>query len=310
MTTRASAQRVARQLNRQVQARRVVGRYFEAKTPNYKDYVQRAKKDGKKPMPKDEWESRVLGKGKDEKRGRGVKEKLKKLFSKVKPNAKMKKALEGAPEKVQQFFADSSFRNKATKEMAKGVKKAAGKIASAIATTAKSEVASFGKAAKIMGDLVKEKRKPTKEETKTLYGVGVYVAGTAIGAATAGTGGAAFAGAKALLHSLGSHIAIQSMSQVADDVFLHYETAESFATVGGLADKLPFGTGAIPGVGQVMDFARNILASDMYHFAAEKDDAGSDDIMDKFVKRMLEEVVSKLEGGISDEDIKAILENG
>lgn len=45
---------------------RVAVRWILAKKqPDYKDYVEDKKKKGEKPLPKDQWESKVLGKGQD-----------------------------------------------------------------------------------------------------------------------------------------------------------------------------------------------------------------------------------------------------
>lgn len=52
-----------------------------ASKPSYKDYVKDKKKKGEKPLSKDEWESKVLGKGKKDKgKGKGPTEKLDKAL--------------------------------------------------------------------------------------------------------------------------------------------------------------------------------------------------------------------------------------
>lgn len=51
--------------------------------PTYKDYVKKKKKDGDKPLSKEDWESRVLGKGKKDKAKKDKSEgDLKSIFGK------------------------------------------------------------------------------------------------------------------------------------------------------------------------------------------------------------------------------------
>ena len=274
---------------------------------SYKEYVQRAQRQKRRPMPKDKWESRYLGKGK----GNGEEKKKRLLKAFPKASKKMVEALSKAPQKTLLFFANKEFRNETTKAAARKLKGGGKKAAKALWENAKKEITSFPKAGKILVNIAKEKRAPTKEERKTLYGVGVYVAGTVLGSLAGGAGGALFGGSKALLHSLSLHIGIGAASSNVDDMFLHTETVESAATVGGVTKYVGLGTGDIPGFGQIMDAAigatRTFLGSDSRPISFRTVEG---DGMEKFIAGVYDKIVEHLDNGISDEDIKSVLENG
>jgi len=279
-------------------AQRVASRAFQA--ASYQDYVKRKKREGKKPLSKADWQSRLEGGPKDTGDGGGSKgglgSRILTFVKGLKPAAKVK--LKGASEHVQNLVTDKAFRGKAMKSAASRIKKAPGAAASQLWKSAKGEVKSVVvDTPVIVAKLLKEKRKPTKAEMKTLYGTGVYVAGTVLGAMG---GGAAWGASKALLHSLSLHIGIKAVSGVADDIFLHGETAESFATGGGLADKLPFSTSDIPGLGPAMEFVRGLTAAE---------GEGPDEAAQKIMERMVLHVARQLEQGLSDEEMRLILEH-
>jgi hypothetical protein len=238
---------------------------------------------------------------KDDEPKSSLKDKIKAVLAQAKGASKaMVKAIQDAPEKVQKFVSDKEYRDQTMRQAAKTIKAAPGKIKEAVKESAKSELkAIFVETPKILGTLAKERRLPTKSEAKTLYGVGVYVAGTALALSGGTPMAAALGGAKAFGHSLGLHIGIKAASKYADETFLAYEAVESAATGAGIADALPLATGDIPGLNQVLDGMSRLLG------ASEKSEAHDmDDLLDK----LIENVADVLEGGMSDEEMKKVLE--
>lgn len=252
------------------------------------------------------------GKGKPEKGKPGksapVRKKLDRVIQSISGVSKaVVKSLREAPKKVQKFVVDKDYRDQVTKAAAKAAKSSPGKLKKSIIQSGKSELkAIFKEAPSILGKLAKEKRPPTKEEAKTLYGVGVYVAGTILamsGAASAGSGHGAAAvalmsGAKAFGHSLSLHIGIKAMNRLADEGFLAYEATESGAQAAGLADALPVNTGDLPGLGQVWDAVGKLVTGD---------EKKPEPTLDRMVERLVEIVGDELEKGISDEEMVKVL---
>jgi len=229
-----------------------------------------------------------------------LKDKIKAVLAQAKGASKaMVQSIQDAPEKVQKFVANKEYRDQTMRQAAKTIKAAPDKIKKSVMASAKSELkAIFVEAPKILGTLAKEKRLPTKAEAKTLYGVGVYVAGTALALSGGTPMAAALAGAKAFGHSLGLHIGIKAASQYADETFLAYEAVESAATGVGVADALPLATGNIPGLNQLLDGVSRLLTG------SENESHDMEDLIDI----LIENVADVLDGGISDEDMKKILE--
>lgn len=240
------------------------------------------------------------GKGGKLKPAKSVREKLDRVLQSVKGVSKsVAKSIRNAPKNVQKFVVDKDYRDKVTKAAAKAAKEAPGKIKQAVLDSGKSELkAIFKETPKILASLVKEQRAPTRAEAKTLYGVGVYVAGTVLAMSGAGGAGVLLAGARAFGHSLGLHIGIKAINRLADEGFLAYEAVESAAQAGGMADALPLNTGDLPGLNQIWDAVSTVVTG------AEKK---SEPTMERMVERLIEIVTDELEKGLSDEDIAEIL---
>jgi len=210
-------------------------------------------------------------------------------------------AVRAAPAEVHSFLFDKAHRNKRTKELAAKLKENAPKAKKALFSALKRELSSFPKAGAIL-KRVATGGKLQKGDVKTLYGVGVYIAGTVLGAMSGGAAGAALFGAsKALLHSLSLHASIKAVSHLADEGFLGYEAVESGAMATGLADALPVNTSDLPGLGKVFDVLKEVVTA-----ADEKDD----EYLRKFVEAMYDDIVKQLEQGISDADIRDVLVHG
>lgn len=294
--------------------RRVASRWVEAKKPSYKDYVQRKKRDGEKPLSKEDWEVQVLGKKKEE--GSDTEDgKLKSLvkgaLSKIKAVGKVKDMIREAPKKVQKFLFDTDYRNEALSKAAESAKRAKKKAIPAIIEAAKGEAkAIFKDAPTILYKMAKEKRAPTKKEAKTLYGVGVYVAGTVLGTlGTAGLGPAAWGGSKALLHSMALHTAFRASSDVMDEAFLGYEATESVAVGADVAEKLPLATGDIPGLGHIMDFladAISLIASE--EIDSPEDQEAANEVLEELIEAFYDNVIKQMEKGFTDQEMKEFLE--
>jgi hypothetical protein len=300
--------RTSKMANRIVEkwmAQRVAYRYMAART--YKEYVKEKKRKGEKPLSKKEWEGG--NKDDDKGKGKGLGGRLKGLLKSI-PNVskKVAEAVKSAPKQTQQFIVDKEFRGKVTKAAAKAVAKGSKKAAKAVMAAGKKELkAMFVDTPKILASCAKEKRLPTKSEAKTLYGVGVYAVGTALGTiGTGGLGGALYGGGKALLHSLSLHMAIGAASEAADEVFLAGEAGESAITAAGFADILRGGSGNLPGVGHVMDAVRTLVGSEeSRHLVLAAEDEAK---MGKLVDAMIGNTVKQLEKGFSDDDMAAILQ--
>lgn len=202
----------------------------------------------------------------------------------------------------------------------------------------------------ILMDCIKEGRKPSKDAQKwpkgcdepgsktkcsvgesseedILYGSAVYAGGIAVATAltpVVGAAGVAMVGAKAFLNSLTLHIGIGAYSSAVDMKLLHAEVGQDAATVAGgsMAESVAqFGTGTIDGLGTLFESAVNLgkslMASEdfeellqdqeMIRLANEGD---GDKVYGRFVKHVTDYAVAKFEKGLSDEEIKSILEHG
>lgn len=200
----------------------------------------------------------------------------------------------------------------------------------------------------ILMDCIKEGRKPSSEKQKwpkgcdepgsktkcsvgeaserdVLYGSAVYAGGVAVATALSG-GGSALAvgvvGAKAFLNSLTLHIGIGAVSSQMDTGLLHAEVGQDAATLAGgsMAEAVSnFGTGTIDGLGTLFEAAVNVgktmLATEDFDSilqdqelirVANEGDAGK--TYEKFVQRVVDYAVAKLEKGLTDEEVKSILE--
>ena len=201
----------------------------------------------------------------------------------------------------------------------------------------------------ILMDCIKEGRKPSSEKQKwpkgcdepgsktkcsvgeaserdVLYGSAVYAGG--IGVATALSGGTSVAavgvvGTKAFLNSLTLHIGLGAASEVWDKWLLHAEVAQDAMAVAGgaMADAVSnFGTGTIDGLGTlfetVFNFGKSMLAAEDFDSilqdqelirVANEGDAGK--THEKFVQGVIDYAIAKLEKGLTDEEIKSILEH-
>jgi len=246
-------------------------------------------------------------KGKAPKPKKTVRQKLDHVFTSIKGLSKsVAKSVREAPEKVQKFIVDKSYRDDVTKAAAKTIKEAPGKIKTAVIQSGKAELkAIFKETPRILATLAKERRAPTKAEAKTLYGVGVYVAGTVLAMTTGGPAGGAIgrvalAGAKAFGHSLSLHIGIKAMNQFADEGFLAYEAAESVAQAGGISAVLPVSTSALPGLGQIWDAVSKVVM-------ASEEKSKSESAMDKMIEQLIRIIGEELDKGLTDDEIVKIL---
>ena len=199
----------------------------------------------------------------------------------------------------------------------------------------------------ILMDCIKEKRKPSSEKQKwpkgcdkpgsktkcsvgeaserdILYGSAVYAAGVAVTVlgSTENAVDTTVLGSKAFLNSLTLHIGIGAVSSKMDTNFLHWESGETAATLaGGETAKAvsTYGSGTLDGLGSLFEnafnFARSMLASEDFDSilqdqelirVANEGDAGK--TYEKFVQGVIDYAVAKLEKGLSDEEIKTILE--
>ena len=300
MDVTASTQRVASRYQARQVARFYTARQFtpeswatyKQKHPGAKEQDhQISKAQGK--SPKDKGPSKLPP-------ARTVREKLDRVIQSVSGvSAAVVKALRAAPEKVQQFVTDEKYRSEVTSAIAKAAKAAPGKLKKQILASGKSELkAIFSDTPRILASLALERRRPTKAEAKTLYGVSVYVAGTILAMqGDAGAAGAVLMGAKAFGHSLGLHVGIKAMNRVADEGFLGYEAVESGATGAGIANALPVNTSDLPGLNHIWDAVTSLVA-------AEKKPAPT---LDKMVERLIAVVTEEFERGLTDGDIIEIL---
>lgn len=235
---------------------------------------------------------------------KGLKDSLMGLLKAVpKASKAMVKALKAAPPQAQRLFTDTKYRNDLLKGVANKLKdkefrkKAVAEVWKAAKTEARNL---FVESPKILARMA-DGQMPTSKDLKVLWGSGIYVAGTILGAL--GPAGALFGGSKALSHSLAYHAMFQATSAAVDEMFLGVEAIESAAMAGGVANAVGFGTGDLPGIGHVMEAVRQFVA-------AEKKGPEKDERLDKFVTALYDKLVEKLEKGFSDEEIKSILEKG
>jgi len=283
---------------------------------SYQDYVKDKKRRKEKPLSQPKWQS--IQKGQEEPKGLKTpptKSRFKHMLSRA--SGALKKALKGAPKETKRFIVDSEHRKKVTKAMGKSIRENGPKIAKALKENLKSEwKAIHTDVPKILHSLAKERRKPTKDELHTLYGVAVYAGGTALaalGAASASPLVVAGVAGKAFLHSITLHAAFKTMAATADEVFLGAEAAETMATgvaQAGLAGSLPVNTGQIPGIAQLWDLVGSAvkgIGTAAGIMAAEESD--EDKALSAFLDKFLKNFAKTIED-LDDDDMKAVLEHG
>ena len=202
----------------------------------------------------------------------------------------------------------------------------------------------------ILMDCIKEGRKPSDKKQKwpkgcdepgsktkcsvgessekeVLYGSAVYAGGISVAMAFApvvGTSGVAWAGAKAFLNSLTLHIGLGAYSSAADMKLLHAEVGQDAATIAGgsMADAVgTYGSGALGGMGSffesVFNVGKSMLASEDFEELLQDqemirlaNEGEADKVYGRFVKQVTDFAVAKFEKGLSDAEIKSILEHG
>ena len=153
----------------------------------------------------------------------------------------------------------------------------------------------------------KKARMLTKSEVHTLYGVGVYAAGTALAFSGATPLVAAGAAAKAFGHSITLHATFKAVHTIADELFLGVEAVESAGMAGGLNAAL--GTGDIPGLNHLLD-AISSVASVATKMGAEEEPSTEEE---KFLHDLMKKIYAeagKIYENLSDEDIDAVMKHG
>ena len=166
-------------------------------------------------------------------------------------------------------------------------------------------------------------------ERDVLYGSAIYAGGiavaTGVGIATGGistAGGFAAVGGKAFLNSLTLHIGIGAYTAVGDKMLLHAEGAQDVATLAGgsMAEAVGnYGTGALGGIGSAVEWMVNAVSTiasteidtiledkDMIRLAKE---GKSDELYEQFVGKIVEYAHAKFDKGLTQEEIKSILEH-
>lgn len=234
---------------------------------SYEEYVEDKERRKEKPLSKREW----------------LALKQKKLD--------LKDILSKASKSIKDFALSKKARDKMLKGMADSIRKNAPKAKKALWEGFKGEAKAIAvEAPSILYKIAREKRKPTRKEMHTLYGVGVYVAGTAL----------AFSGAtpllsasKAFAHSITLHAAFKAIHNMADEFFLGAEAIESLIT--GVGGKLPVTTSDIPGLNHIFEAISKMASTEEDHF---KD----------VVERMYDEVATVIEK-LDEKDVERIFEH-
>ena len=104
---------------------------------------------------------------------KSITQKLNSFLSGIKgASEKMIASVKALPENTQKFVVNPEYRAEQSKAAGKAIQEGSKKIATSAWGGLKAESkATFVETPKIIATLVKEKRKPTKSELKTLYGV-------------------------------------------------------------------------------------------------------------------------------------------
>lgn len=254
---------------------------------------------------------------------KSITKKLNSFLSGIKgASKKMVSSLKALPENTQRFVADPEYRAEQSKAAGKSIQEGSKKIAASAWEGLKAESkATFIETPKIIATLAKEKRKPTKDEIKTLYGSAVYVAGIGLAAApvTAGmfTAAGAAAGATAFAHSFSLHVGVKALSYMfsepkalADDGFLGYEAVESVAGVGSNAGLSSMKNLAenLPSSGALYDFSPFQLLKDIGSLVVASE-ANEDEVEAKsFMKTLTAAVGKVVEEGFSEEEMQKIVQ--
>ena len=179
-----------------------------------------------------------------------------------------------SPKVAKEFLTDEKARNKMLKGWVQKIKSAPGKLAKTIYDSAVVEVGEFKHAAKAVKKIIK-KEKLTLKDKHAMYAVGVYAAGLTLAAVTTGS---SLLATGAFGKSFGTHVAIKAAHALFDEGFLAFEGIET----------------ALHGGEKLLHF--------MSHLAADEDKDGQ-----LLVQAMTGAVLSVLNKGISDEDIKKIM---
>lgn len=186
---------------------------------NYRDYVERKKREGEKPLGRNEWLARIEGRPKgeedapEEKPKGGLLGRLKGKLSKMSDAAK--KVLTEAPKAAQSFFTDSAYRKESLGKARSAIKAAPKKYVESLVKTAKHEVHEFKEAGKGIAAVMRGEKMST-EQKHAVKTVAKHMAIMAAAAAlsTAGVGaGAAFMG-----KAMAKHIALKAAADVLGDI--------------------------------------------------------------------------------------------
>lgn len=204
-------------------AERVAARYLDAlevadpyrtlyaSEPSYKDYVERKKKKGEKPLSQDDWASRVLGESaKETKPKLSLSEKLKAV------SANAKKFLSNAPAEVKKFLSDDKHRSKVISDAKDYVKKLPGKVVENAKHAIKHEVEEFKEAASgiktvLTGGKMTPKQKKAIKTVALHCAVSVAVSAVSGGLA-AGAAGLTAKSAGVFASALGKKVALNTVT--------------------------------------------------------------------------------------------------
>lgn len=198
-----------------------------------------------------------------------------KAVDRVKTNARNRhiiSAFRRANRATKTFFSNRTFRRRKMRELGKSIKDGAKALGRRILQAVKGEVKDVWTGVKALAQVMTPNSSAlTKEQKKGLYSLGSYVVGASVTAA----GGGALMASGAVAKSFALHVGIKSVSQAADALANHVETAQA----GG-----------------------NFLL----HIAASKDEL-SDKQLGGIVEAMVLAVAKVLDEGMSDDDVARML---
>ncbi len=273
-------------------AQRVFTRFVTA--ADYKEYVERKRREGERPLDKKEWEARIQGgkdapkpkekprskedepKGKEKPKGKlSLKDRLKSLSSKA------AQFLKSAPKQVRQFVEDPKARKEALNKAVDAIKKAPGKLGRNAVAAAKKEIHEFKEAGQGIATVLKGGKMSPKQK-KALKTVALDVALTvAVVAVSGGIAGGLTGIAKKSAVSYGTAFA----KRVALNAVTH-----------GLGNVVTL---------QEVQHGTHGLMDLLSKLAAEKKTAKPDEVLGYWV----EGLVAKELAGATDEDVIAALED-
>lgn len=272
-----------------------------AKDPSYQDYVKTKKQKGEKPLSKDQWEVKVLGKDTDESETEypdldhaAVESKLQGLFRKVKGvSSGMLDAVKKAPAEVGKLIVDQEHRAKALTGIASGLRKAPEKTIKKILSSTKSELHEIKHAGKATVKLLKQGPKALdKKDLSAMYATGGYVAGALLAAVP--PGGLLMASG-AIGKAFALHVGLKAVNHALDNLAVHAENLHAGQHIVHhlmhvFASKDP----------DVRMLARRVLAAD-----AKEDE---DEMQEALIAYIMAHTAKQLEDGITDEDMEQILQ--